>query len=296
MTTRWLARILIWTVIGAACGFFSFPCWDRLERYPLLCAVVTFPAELLGKAIFRAGLAPPGDAGFGVIVICMGLQWTLLGFLYGVYCGWRAERARKALSVPSAAGDIMGMVRGCPVDPRRAAPSRTSEPGPGPALHPLRRVLRFMAKYKEVPVVIGLVAMAACYCHWQEIVLSQDRDFFLRRVNQQAVAEACLEMLSKPEKERNKQVGLNLALDSTLPEAIRRLEPTAVVTHVHSISITKRSPNSLIFTQSKENPARYDLLYWEGPKCLRPILVYSIYKQANRGPQGRAPGDPRNEP
>jgi len=140
-------------------------------------------------------------------------------------------------------------------------------------------LLRLGKAHRLISAVIGVVVLVSGYCVWQEVVLSRDRDFFLHHVDHKAVAEACFDILSKPETERWQQVALYLGADSRLPEAIRRLDPKAVSIHVDEISITKTPRhfyNCLTFRQDRSDTNRYDLVYEEGPSSPRETCVYTM--------------------
>ena len=257
-----LVRVLLWTVAGAVFGLCVIPCLDFLEAYPLINMVLSLlclPASLLCQAIRALGLAPHGDAGFVLIPISMVLQWTILGFLYGLYRRWQVARKRTALS-------------------------RQRETGPGPdeTADSPQRVLHFARSHKQLLVAFFVLVLAIGYCLWEEMLLSKDRDFFLHHVDHKGVAEACLDILSKAEADRWTQVGLYLGPDPRLPEAIRRLDPEAVSIHVDDIAITKTPRhfyNCLEFARNRTNPTRYDLFYVEGPRGVRTTCVYSIYRK-----------------
>jgi hypothetical protein len=276
MAARWLLRIVAWTAVGTALGFLVLPCLDWFDRYPLIGAVLMPAANLLCEAIRGLGLGPGGDAGFVIIPISIVLQWTLLGLMYGIYRALRAERSRAAMASPITDKDVANPMRGRRLECKAAAVSGRAGRSDGPARR-LRRVLWFMAAHKELSTWIAIISLAASYCLWQEILLSWDRDFFLRHVDHQAVARACLDILSKPLKQRNEQVALYVGPDPRLPEAIRRLNPECVSIHVDEVSIARRLPNWLTFMQNRNDPTRYDLWYQEGPKC-HETLVYSIYR------------------
>ncbi len=282
MAARWLLRIVIWTAAGTALGFLILPCLDWFDRYPLIGIILVGPASLLWTAMFSLRFAPAGDAGLVIIPISIVLQWTLLGFVYGLYRASHAERSRAALAGQTSAGDVTDPMRGRPPECKRAAVSGGTAPSPGPrgAARGHWRVLYFMAGHKELSAWIAIILLTACYCLWQEILLRRDRDFLLRRVDYQTVAEACLGILSKPVQERIELVkaGPYYGPDPRLPEAIRRLDPECVAIHVDEVSIRRRYPNWLTFRQNSSDPTRYDLWYEEGPTCYQPTLVYSIHK------------------
>lgn len=248
-----IVQLLIWTVAGTVIGFFLLASAGLLERYPLINSILWLPAPLIAGAMFRLGLAPAGDAGFVIYPVSMVLQWTVLGFVGGVCRAWWLKRVR--------------------VSSKKLAPTAVPEP------RPLQRLLRLGKVHRFISAVIGAVVLVISYCAWQEVVLSRDREFFLHHVDHQAVAEACFDILSKPEAERWQQVALFLGADSRLPEVIRRLEPKAVSIHVDEISITKTPRhfyNCLTFRQNKSDTNRYDLVYEEGPSSSRETCVYTM--------------------
>jgi hypothetical protein len=251
-------RVLAWAAAGTTFGLCLSACAGALERYPLINTVLWFLAPLLSQAMSASGLAPHGEAGFVIIPIAMVLQWTILGFLGGLCYEWRLGQ-------------------------RGVAPSPIRETGNGsaPAKSPLGLRLLFTTG--------AVLVLVAGYCAWQEIVLSRDREFFLRHVDHKAVAEACFDILRKPEKELWPMIGLYSGSDARLPPAIRRLEPKAVAIHIDDIGITKTPRhfyNSLEFRQNTTDKSRYDLVYVEGPDSSneRETVLYSMFAGGRQSP------------
>ena len=252
-------RVLLWTVAGTVLGCVGvLPLADLLERYPLINAMVFFPGSTLGKALLATGLAPHGEEGFIVILIAMVAQWTILGFLAGVYRQWWLGRV--------ATGR------------RRSAESGQGAewtPGGGP------RLFEFVRAHKHWTAAAVVLLAAVGYCLWQEVLYARDREFFLRHVDHKAVAEACLEVLAKMANQTSfrEQVGCFSGTDPRFPEAIRKLEPKAVAVHCDEVSITKTPRpfwNCLTLKRDRTQPTHYDLVYEEGCSYPRQTKLYSI--------------------
>jgi len=85
------SRILIATAVGFLVGMLvlvvlreAVPGLDGLVHF------LSYPGIRLGRLWTDAGLPPHGEAAFGIIALGILIQWTLLGFIAGLW--WRRRR------------------------------------------------------------------------------------------------------------------------------------------------------------------------------------------------------------
>lgn len=259
-----MRRTIIWTLLGTLFGFYMMLFGTNMfDRYPLINETLWLPLALVLKVVTlisdTLNLTPSGEAGFILIPIAMVLQWTLIGMLCGVSRTWFLKWQKAKISHENSAENSMDMQHDQSV--RRS------------------RLGVFLRTRKTLSCVIALLIVTLFYCALEEVLLLRDRDFFLHHVDHQAVAQACLGILSKPEKERWQMVDLYFGSDPRLPEAIRRVNPKRTSIHVYEISITKTNRpflNALEFSQDRSDPTLFRLVYCEGARGSKETLLYTI--------------------
>jgi hypothetical protein len=254
-----LIRILLWIIAGTAFGFLLIsPMGENwLRRFPLfgeIINVLLLPATWLTSFWAAMGLGPHGDAGFGVMLIFMVGIWSIYGLLLGLLL--ESVRRRRKTRMPTQMAYQERQNFGC-----------------------------FVKRHKTLCAGAALLlAAVCCYCVAKHFSLSQDRKFFVERINHKAVAEACLDILTQPDK-YSLSIGSPLERDPmhnpNLPEVIRQLQPSFVCVRgaeaSASVMITKNNYTYLLFEHPFGNLKSFDLVYQEGPSSNdRRTILYTI--------------------
>ena len=85
------SRLPVSTAVGFLVGVFalvvlrySFPVLDTVMYF------LSYPGARLARFWTDAGYPPQGEAAFGVIALGILMQWTILGFVAGLW--WRRRR------------------------------------------------------------------------------------------------------------------------------------------------------------------------------------------------------------
>lgn len=257
-----LIRILLWIIAGTAFGFLLVsPMGENwLRRFPIFGEIINIlllPAMWLASLWGAMGLGPHGDAGFVIMLIFMVGIWPIYGLFLGLFFEWMQKRRK----------------------------SKTPLQEPNEELSFTQCIGRFVKQHKALSVVaVALLVAVCCYCIAKQSSLSRDRKLFVERLDHKAVAEACLNILTQPEK-YSLSIGSPLERDPmhipNLPEVIRQLEPNFVcvrgIDASASVMITKNNYAYLLFEHPFGNLKSFDLVYQEGPSSTdRRTILYTI--------------------
>jgi hypothetical protein len=241
-------RVFLWTLGGLGLGFIMLGCEIWTERYPLITQWlenIHLPGAWVGMGLLRLGLGPKNEAGMLLIIIAPIYQWAIIGFVCGlVRESWRTARTRSRMAVPAA-----------------------GRAGGGP---------RLRGRWRLCLIVAGLVAVAF-FAHVvnREMTYAKDREFFRTKVDHKAFAEACLDMVARPE-HYSLELGACAGDDPKLPEFIRNLHAREVSYHGYEVSVSRAVYfQALMFTHNRTNAAQYNVILWSNYRP--PQLLYSLY-------------------
>ncbi len=255
-------RIILWIIGGIAFGLLliSRTGEDSLRQFPIFGGIINvllLPAELLTNLWFTAGFGPHGDAGFGVMLAFMVGIWPFYGLLIGLFLEW-IKRKRKTQTPLPQTNQKSGIVQ---------------------------NLGRRIKQHKAVSVFAAIILVAASvYCISKEVLLFQERKFFLQQIDHKAVAEACYEILKNPDK-YSLSIGSPMEKDPmhnlALPEVIRNLQPKSVCVRgadaSASVDITKNNYTYLFFEHPFGDLKYFVLVYQEGPSSTdRRTILYTI--------------------
>lgn len=245
---RTLVRLLLWTVVGTVLGFVIGPDSvgeDWLARYPLISDLTNLleaPAVVPFGLWMLVDLGPHGEEGLAVLRDFAIGMWPVYALLLGLLVEWRLRRQK--------------------------ATEAYEQPVVGKA--PFKRAGLFIKRHLLLSVTSALVAGVGGYCIAQEVTLARDADFFLHRIDRQAVVEACRDVAVSPSKYSLSQ-GEVAGNDPRLPKAIRDLNASAVTAYPGGVDICKLPPcrNALLsLCRSKSDPTSFELTYVQGQRCL----------------------------
>ena len=231
-----------------------------MRQFPIFGEIINFlllPAMWLTNLWVAMGLGPHGDAGFVVIMIFMVGVWPIYGLLFGFLLEWIGKR-RKATPSPLQTDQKLGF---------------------------FRNFGRRIKQRKALSIFVAALLVAVCsYCVSKEVSLLQERKFFIQQINHKAVAEACHDILTNPDK-YSLSIGNPMENDPmhnpTLPEVIRNLQPKSVRVRgadvSASVDITKNDYTYLLFEHPFGDLKSFNLVYQEGPSSTdRRTILYTI--------------------
>ncbi len=259
-----LLRIFLWIIAGIVFGFIliSRTGEDWLRQFPIFGGIINallLPAQWLTNLWFAAGFGPHGDAGFVIMLIFMVGIWPIYGLLIGLLLEWIRTR-RKASSSPRQTDQKLGF---------------------------FQNFGRRIKQHKTLSIFAAALLVAICsYCISKKVSLFQERKYFIEQINRKAVAEACLDILTQPEK-YSLSIGSSMEKDPmhnpSLPEVIRQLQPKFVCVRGADVSasvmITKNNYTYLFFEHPFGDLKSYNLVYQEGPSSTdRRTTLYTISK------------------
>jgi hypothetical protein len=255
-------RIFLWIIAGAAFGFLlmSRTGENWMRQFPIFGGIINallLPAEWLTNLWFAAGFGPHGDAAFGVMFVFMVGVWPIYGLLFGLLLEWFRKRRKTRIPPPQTEQDL-GF---------------------------FQNFVRRIKQHKALSIFAAVLLVAVCsYCISKEVSLFQKRKYFIQQIDHKAVAEACLDILTQPEK-YSLSISSPMEKDPmhnpSLPEVIRQLQPKFVCVRgadfSASVMITKNNYTYLFFEHPFGDLKSLNLVYQEGPSSTdRRTILYTI--------------------
>ena len=219
--------------------------------------VLSMPAMWLSNLWFMMGLPPHGDAGFVVMMVFIVAIWAIYGLLLGLFLEWGltklkvADQGQHLCQTPSL----------------------------------IQRCCQHIKHHKVVFTTALILLVAVCgYCIVQKLELAKEREFYLKKIDHRAVAEAFYEIVTHPEKHLQpfgSDSGRDPKTDLDVPEVVRLLKPKHLWLRgegpSESITLTKNDYTYLMLEHPFGKTGQYDLIYQEGPSSTDPrTILYTI--------------------